>query len=602
MAAREQSGKTLDAGFVQRVAAGIRYAISGVTPESWFGPQQPIAPQAQEQTEGRQFDYPVGYNLRIQPREGEAVSFAQLRALADAYDLLRLVIETRKDQVESFDFEILPVDSTKQADAMKGDIDAVCDFLRFPDKQHNWQQWLRQVVEEILVTDALCAYPRATRGAGLYGFELVDGATIKRLIDDSGRTPLPPSPAYQQVLKGIPAANYTSEELVYMPRNPRVWKLYGYSPVEQVITTVNIALRRQMHQLEFYTAGNVPEALVQMPETATPKQVADFQVWWDSVMEGNTAARRKMRFVPSVKGIEYPKKDALKDEMDEWLARIICFAFSVSPTALIRQVNRASGEQMSDTAKEEGLMPLLRFLEGFLTLLIQRHLGKKALRFAWKIVNRVTPEQQALIDKTYIETEVLTPDEVRTNSLNLPEMTPEQRAKAFPLPLPFNQALLGDSSPDDGKANIVPAFQAPGGKDAQPKPGGPKPPQAEPSTAEKALLEAIRLLDPAKLSEAIAKAAESQAPRIVELRPEVHTSIGDVNVHTPKPVVKTELAEAALEKLAESQAALAAALTAKPAEPLAKAAPPAQLIPIRTRRMADGSIVSTPEPPTDATP
>jgi len=41
--------------------------------------------------------------------------------------------------------------------------------------------------------------------------------------------------AFQQILHGLPAVNYTSEDLIYMPRNPRVWKIYGFSAVEQII-------------------------------------------------------------------------------------------------------------------------------------------------------------------------------------------------------------------------------------------------------------------------------------------------------------------------------------------------------------------------------
>ena len=48
---------------------------------------------------GRQWDYPSGYNLSTLPRVYEPVSFQTLRGLAEGYDLLRLVIETRKDQV-----------------------------------------------------------------------------------------------------------------------------------------------------------------------------------------------------------------------------------------------------------------------------------------------------------------------------------------------------------------------------------------------------------------------------------------------------------------------------------------------------------------------
>ena len=65
----------------------------------WFGPASPQSPGAPDDVAGRQWDFPSGYNLAVRTRNYEAISFADLRALADAYDLLRLVIETRKDQI-----------------------------------------------------------------------------------------------------------------------------------------------------------------------------------------------------------------------------------------------------------------------------------------------------------------------------------------------------------------------------------------------------------------------------------------------------------------------------------------------------------------------
>src|SRR5438045_3680395 len=86
----------IEAGLVGRVAAGVRYIVSGVTPTDWFGPMQPMAPVAPPDIAGRSFDFPVGANLRIQPRPDETISFADLRGLADGYDLLRLVTEAAK--------------------------------------------------------------------------------------------------------------------------------------------------------------------------------------------------------------------------------------------------------------------------------------------------------------------------------------------------------------------------------------------------------------------------------------------------------------------------------------------------------------------------
>jgi len=74
----------------------------------WFGPLAPMAPLAPPAVAGRQFDYPPGYNLIARPRAYEPIGFPELRALADAYDLVRVIIETRKDQLARLDWAVRP--------------------------------------------------------------------------------------------------------------------------------------------------------------------------------------------------------------------------------------------------------------------------------------------------------------------------------------------------------------------------------------------------------------------------------------------------------------------------------------------------------------
>jgi hypothetical protein len=550
---RENMGSDVPMGIIERVATGIKYMVSGVGPMNFFGPQQPLQPQAQERSEGRAFDYPVGYNLRIQPREGENISFGTLRALADGYDLLRLIIETRKDQVESFEWEIVPRNKEDSADSYKDEIRKATEFFERPDKEHDWAQWLRMQVEDLLVIDAVCVYPRANRAGGLYALELVDAATIKRVLDDGGRTPLPPSVAYQQVLKGIPAGDYSADSLIYMMRNPRTNRIYGYSPVEQIVLTVNIAMRRQLSQLDFYTAGNIPEAIAQVPENWTASQISEFQLWWDATLEGNSAAKRKMRFIPSLDNIVFPKDQVLKDEMDEWLARIISFAFSTTPMALMKQVNRASGEQMADTAKEEGLLPLLRFLETHISRLLQRYLGCPGLKFKFKVTNKLDGKAQMEVHTGYIAAKVLTPEEVRED-LGKDALTPEQMEAAFPtppapvvlgpdgLPLPPEEQPEQELGPD-GKP--LPAKPLAGAALATAQAKGKVPPvAADPSVAEKLLERALGMLDPERVGTVMEKMLGAAAqrshvpappPQVIELRPEINVEVGDTNVHVPAP-------------------------------------------------------------------
>jgi len=62
--------------------------------------------------------------------------------------------------------------------------------------------------------------------------------------------------------------------------------------------------------------------------------------------------------------VRYPSNfPYLEGKRDEWLARVCCFAFSISPQAFIRQMNRASAETQKDLSEEEGLAPILLWLK-----------------------------------------------------------------------------------------------------------------------------------------------------------------------------------------------------------------------------------------------
>jgi phage portal protein BeeE len=373
----------------------------------WFGPGTPMSPAAPG-TAGRRWDYPTAINQRHYPKRGEGVTFGELRALADAYDLLRLVIETRKDEMEFVEWKVQDR-AGKETPASR----RLMGFLASPDREHTWHQWQRMLLEELFVTDAPAIYLRRTYGGDPFSLETVDGGTIKKLLDETGRTPIE-GPAYQQVLHGVVTANFDRTELLYCPRNVRVNRVYGYSPVEQVITTVNIALRRQAHQLSYYTEGSVPDLMFQVPEGWDAKQIQEFQTWWASLFaEGNIANRRMARFVPHGVTPFNTKEAALKDQYDEWLARIICFAFSVSPQALIAQMNKATAEVAEETAKSNGLEPIKNWLKGVMDRVLAEVYGEPGLEFVWLQKNAVNPTEQAQIHATYIQCGVMDVNEVR---------------------------------------------------------------------------------------------------------------------------------------------------------------------------------------------
>ena len=302
-------------------------------------------------------------------------------------------------------------------------IDELTEFFQSPDGEHEFSDWLRMIVEELLVIDAVTLAATTdehgsvwSAGKKIARFEVIDGATIKRVIDDMGRTPAAPAIAYQQILKGVPAIDFTADELVYRPRNLRAHRFYGYSPVEQIIITINLALRRQMFTLAYFTEGNVPEAICQAPESWSLDTVQEVQNSFDSRLAGNLEQRRRIIFIPNAGGkdaVQFTKEPPLSNDLDEWLARVVCWAFSISPQALIKQMNRATAETAKEQSEEEGITPLLNWLASLINSLVRKYFGYDDVEFAWGERKDENKLEQAQINQIYVASGVLSIDEVR---------------------------------------------------------------------------------------------------------------------------------------------------------------------------------------------
>lgn len=436
---------------LKRIKEAFNYTVRGVRPDAWMSPQQPMIPVAQEQSQGRLFDYPVAVNLQPKPKLAEGIEYNTLRELADNCDLVRACIETRKDQISRFDWKIQYKDKEVENDKRCEEIEK---FFQFPDKEHSFDEWMRMIIEDLLVVDAPTIYPVMTNGNKPFAFEIIDGTTIKRVIDDTGRTPKDgKSPAYQQYLKGLPANDYTYNELIYKPRNLRAHKIYGYSPVEQVVTTVNIYLRKVTTQLSYYTEGNTPNLLIRAPEEWSPNQIRDFQLYWDEINTGIN--KNKAKFVPH--GIDpYDTKPIeQKNEYDEWLTRIIFFAFSISPSAMVSDTNRATAQTNASLSQEEGLYPLLEWFKGLMDLIIARYFGYDDIEFIWDSEPETDPLIKAQINQIYINSGVLTADEIR-KELGLDPLSEEDKAnfQARQQAMQFTQQPKEDKDPQ-GQAEKI---------------------------------------------------------------------------------------------------------------------------------------------------
>lgn len=425
--------KLLDTPLVQRVLTGAKAIIGGARINADL-PQAPLAPGAQQRIEpsffppgtpltpaapgaaGRAFDYPTAVNISYRPRSYEPVSFETLRALADAWDLVRLAIETRKDQMAKLEFSIMP--RIKPGEKVRGKPDDRCikieQFMRRPDRVHPWETWVRLLCEEQLVIDAPAVYCRRTMGGEPWALDIIAGDTITPQLGYDGRRP-ESGTAYQQILKGLPAVSYTAEEMIYAPRNPRANRFYGCPPVQQILMTINIGLRRSVHQLNWFTEGTVPDAVSQVPPDWAPEQIEQFQSRWDAMMADFTN-RRKVKFIPGGVNFIPTKNDGgMMDAFDEWLARVVCFCFSLPPLPFVKQQNRATAETAYDTAIDEGLLPMMSWLKNIVDEAIARWFGEPDLEMVWDDVRKVDPAEKEQRDLQLVRAGIISLDEMRVD-------------------------------------------------------------------------------------------------------------------------------------------------------------------------------------------
>ena len=375
-----------------------------------FSPGQPLAPPDQEPV--RVWDFPVGVNTTLTPRAAEPFGFAHLRAFSNV-ELVRLAIETRKDQLESLCWRLNPREGVAATPALTVRTQALTQFWRRPDGVHPFATWLRLAIEDLLAIDAPAFEKRRDRAGRLIGLDVVPGDTIKLLVDETGRTPSPPLPAYQQIIKGRVWADLSTDDLLYAPRNRRPNHVLGFSPVEQIVVTIQTIINRQAAQLAYFTEGNAPLGFLTAPEGWGPSQIRELQLWLHAQLAGQASERAKLIWTPAGADYKSLKDPPLKDDFDEWLARIVAFAFSLPPTPFVKQMNRATAGEDQDRSLEEGLSPLKAWVKRLIDGVNEAEFGETDLEFAWHEPVEVDPNVQSDIDDKALRNGSATINEVR---------------------------------------------------------------------------------------------------------------------------------------------------------------------------------------------
>ncbi len=379
-----------------------------------FGPGAPPQPLMDDEPP-RLFEYQPGINLVTVPRAGFGVlPLPVLRALAQSSKEIRLNIELIKRTVRGLEWDIVSRNAIDGYQTVTGD---VRNFFERPNGVDDFDAWVNQLLETLLTIDAVTIYPDIQNGK-LVSLDLVDGATIRPLLDLRGRTPRPPMPAYLQVLYGAPMTHYTAEQLLYAPLNAKTHTPYGESPIEWALMAINTAIRHDAVRLGWFTEGNIPGVLVSVSPDWTPDQLQTFTEYFDALTKGDIQRASKILFVPGngAQSIFQPNQgDADKIEVDKWLMQVVCWAFGNNPAEFGLVPSSGLGgagyvQGMENAQYRSMIGPITGYLKALFDRIIRDYVHRPDLEFKW--LGLEPPEdqmQRAQIDQIYLSTGVYTP-------------------------------------------------------------------------------------------------------------------------------------------------------------------------------------------------
>ena len=480
-----------------------------------FAPGMPLIPSSinplgeRGRPDPRRWEYEVAQNINV--TGGKLVPFKTLRQSSEQIDIIRRCVEVLKSKMSGLEWDIVLSDTAIEAimadqgvsqtkaaqiakDKFAEDMSKARQFWAVPDISNgmSFADWLNMALEDILVLDAWAVWPQKTYGGELRALQILDGATIKPLIDARGMRPEAPDAAFQQILYGFPRSEFsapdetleadgefTSDELAYMVRNRRSHSVYGLSPVERSLSLADIYLRYQQWMRAEYTDGVLPELMFKTNSDfgSNPDLLRAYENIFNDDLSGQTEQRKRARLLPmGLDPVQFDGYDQkFSSTLPEYLVTSICGHFGVQPTEIGFSAKGglgASGHQQGEAESSEviGLLPLAQWVARQLSQMSYVFLGMpRELEFKFQPSARQDDAAIAQADDTRLRNGSLTINEARskaglalleTDVADTPIMV--AGAGAYLLtedgPVAFDMGLYGDmTAPTEPAAEPTPA-------------------------------------------------------------------------------------------------------------------------------------------------
>lgn len=400
----------------------------------------PNGPKPQVYAFDNPFIYSQPHSPRMRPRT--KIDLETLRRLADTYDVMRSCINHLKTEVQAVPIKLVAKDAKDDSPSTKR---AIEDAMAWLDTRAGGlggfglvrRHFEDQIFEDALVIGAFAAHIQTTRAGRPYQVVSVDSATIKPKVDPFGWQH--PEDAYEQWVQGVNVRpSISMEELIYDGMYPVSSTPYYRSPVEWLVGVTISALKADEWNRTWLTDGNTPDQLIAVPKEWTPGQLQEYAAYFDAMLSGEMADRRKARIVPDgTKPVwTQSRKDADFQQFELWLMRRTCSIFGVQPASIgyAGEQYKVSQEESLSATSQFGVGRLLAMRADLYNDLLER-LGYSGLQ----LVN-VTEGEEEPGERT----------ERLAKAVGGPWMTPNEARKVDGLePIDGGDELVGTAKEDE---------------------------------------------------------------------------------------------------------------------------------------------------------
>jgi hypothetical protein len=363
------------------------------------------------------------------------LSYSTLAEMSKQAAPVGAVINTRLNQMFSFSrvprdrygigFRIeLEEPKKKMSDSEKKEAKEIEKFILNLGKEEaaterdHFGAFLKKVGRDSLTYDQINFERVFTYGGKLHEIASVDAASIRialrkylneddpkkdvidsQIISDRGRgigrTSVPlEKKAYLQVVNSQVITEYTEEEMAFSVRWPRTdlrSSGYGFSEIEQLISTITAILFAGEYNRRFFSAGSSPKGILNVKGNMSQPQLDSFKRAWLAQLSGLSGAWRTP-IVAAEGGLEFISTDKTNREMEfskyqDFLIKMVCAIFAMSPEEInFTSTTSSSGqgpmfesksEMRLKASRDKGLVPLLMHFENMMNREIIRFINPK---------------------------------------------------------------------------------------------------------------------------------------------------------------------------------------------------------------------------------